>query len=468
MCGVVAMTVLDLSVVNVALPSIQAHLHAKPADLQWVVVIYGVVVAGFLLLGGRTGDLAGNRKVLVVGIGVLSAASLVGGLSGSLGLLIAARAGQGFGAALATPNALAILSRTFAEGSERNRALGIFGAAGGVAAIAGSVFGGLLVQGPGWQWVFFINVPLGGILASLVLARVPKDASRPRSARTDVGGALALTSGLIAITIGVHESVGTGWGSALALGPLLGGLGLLVVFVVVEANVASPLIPLATLRKPSLVFANLSAGLLWASFLGLIYEATLFTQQVLHYSPLEAGSATIPIAVLSLGISAKVAPRMITHLGAAKTFAIGMVTMSGGLLLLTRVPTGASFLIDIFPAFSIIGVGLGFAQVAIQIAAFSGVERDEAGLAGGAIETSREMGGALGLALLVSVALRGTTSHTEVFHRSVLAAAIFAAASAVVGIVLLRAAERPVHSAADDGQGNERGADSHSIRSRAA
>jgi EmrB/QacA subfamily drug resistance transporter len=468
MCGVVAMTVLDLSVVNVALPSIQAHLHAKPADLQWVVVIYGVVVAGFLLLGGRTGDLVGNRKVLLIGISVLATASLVGGLSGSLGLLITARAGQGFGAALATPNALAILSRTFAEGPERNRALGIFGAAGGVAAIAGSIFGGLLVQGPGWQWVFFINVPLGGLLAGLVFVRVPKDVSRPKSSRIDVGGALALTSGLIAATIGVHESIGTGWLSGQTLGPLLGGLGLLVVFVVVEANVASPLIPLATLRRPSLIFANLSAGLLWASFLGLIYEATLFTQQVLHYSPLEAGSATIPIAVLSLGISAKVAPKAITRFGAAKTLALGMAILAVGLLLLIRVPTGASYLVDIFPAFSIVGLGLGFAQVAVQIAAFAGVEHDEAGLAGGAIETSTEMGGALGLALLVSVALRGTSSGTEVFHRSVLAAAIFAAASAVVAIVLLRPAERALPMAASSGPGKDDGADPNSIGLRAA
>jgi MFS family permease len=442
MCGVVAMTVLDLSVVNVALPSIQASLHAKPADLQWVVVIYGVIVAGFLMLGGRTGDLVGHRKVLVTGIAVLGAASLVGGLSGTLDTLIAARAAQGFGAALAAPNALAIVSRTFAEGPARNRALGIFGAAGGTAAIAGSVFGGLLVQGPGWHWVFFLNVPLAALLVGLVLTRVQVDPPHTGRAKSDIGGAVTLTAGLIAATLGVHESTEAGWLSGQTLVPLVGGLGLLGAFVAVEAHVASPLIPLATLRKRSLLFANVAAGLLWASFLGLIYEATLFTQQVLHYSPLAAGSATIPIAVLSLGTSAKAAPKVITRIGAAKTLAIGMAVQGTGLLLLTRVPTDASYVVDIFPAFAIVGVGLGFAQVAMQIAAFSGVGKDEAGLAGGAIETSREMGGALGLALLVSVALRGTTNGTEVFHRSVLAAAIFAAASALVAIALLRPTER--------------------------
>jgi EmrB/QacA subfamily drug resistance transporter len=442
MCGVVAMTVVDLSVVNVALPSIQAGLHASAADLQWVVVIYGVVVAGFLMLGGRAGDLAGHRKVLVAGVAVLAAASLAGGLSGTLGWLIAARAGQGFGAALAAPNALAILSRTFAEGPERNRALGIFGAAGGTAAIAGSVLGGLLVQGPGWHWVFFLNVPLGAVLAGLVLARVPADALRPGRDGSDIGGAVTLTAGLIAATFGVHESIGAGWLSAQVLVPLLGGLGLLVVFVAIEARAAAPLIPLAMLRKPALLSANLAAALLWASFLGLIYEATLFTQQVLHYPPLAAGSATIPIAVLSLSISAKLAPKVITRIGAAKTLAFGMALLGAGMLLLTRVPAGASYPADIFPAFSVIGIGLGFAEVAIQIAAFTGVDDDEAGLAGGAVETSREIGGALGLALIVSIALGGTTNGTQAFHSSVLAAAIIAAAGALVASTLLRRTER--------------------------
>ncbi len=441
MCGVAAMAALDLSVVNVALPSIQSDLHAAPADLQWVVVIYGVVVAGFLMLGGRTGDLAGHRRVLATGIGVLVAASFVGGLSGTLGVLIPARAGQGLGAALAVPNALAILSRTFAEGPQRNRAIGLFGATAGTAAAAGSIFGGLLVQGPGWQWVFFLNVPLGVVLAGLVLARVPADEARSKRAKTDVLGAATLTAGLLAATLGEHESIGAGWLSARTLLPLLGGLGLLATFLVVEAHVASPLISLATLRKRSLLAANIAAALMWASFLGLIYEATLFTQQVLHYSPLAAGSATIPIAVLSLIISARVAPGLITRLGAANTLAIGMAGQAAGLLLLVRIPTDATYILDIAPAFSIIGVGVGFAQVAMQIAAFAGIDKDEAGLAGGAVETSREMGGALGLAVLVSVALAGTTNVTEAFHRSVLGAAIFAGASAIVAITLLRPTE---------------------------
>ncbi len=375
-------------------------------------------------------------------MGVLVAASFVAGVSGTLGVLIAARAGQGLGAALAAPNALAILSRTFPEGPERNRALGIFGAAGGTAAIAGSILGGILVQGPGWEWVFFINVPLGVPLAWLVLARTPRDADRPERTRTDVAGAATLTCGLLAVAFGVHQSIDAGWVSTPTLVPLLGGLALLAAFVAVESRVTAPLVPLPTLRKRSLLTANLAAGLLWASFLGLIYAATLFTQQELGYSPLAAGSSTIPIAVLSLGISVWAAPPLIDRIGAANTVAIGMTVQAVGLLLLVRVPSDATYPVDILPAYSIIGLGLGFAEVAVQIAAFAGVDHDEAGLAGGAIETSREMGGALGLAVLVSFALAGSTDGTEAFQRSVLGSAVLAGVSAVVAIVLLRPSER--------------------------
>jgi MFS family permease len=442
MCGVLAMTVIDLSVVNVALPSIQSHLHVSAGDLQWVVVAYGVFVAGFLLLGGRAGDLAGHRRILLAGIGVLALASLVAGLSGSLGVLVAARAGQGLGAALAAPNALGILSRTFAEGPGRNRALGIFGAAGGTAAIAGSVLGGLLVEKVGWQWVFFLNVPAGAALVAAALVWVPADAPGSGAVRSDTAGALTLTAGLIAVALGVHESAGEGWVAPQTLVPVLAGLGLLRAFLAIEARTAAPLIPPAALRTPSLRFANLVGALLWASFLSLIYEATLFAQQVLGYSPLAAGASTIPIAVLSLVGSARVAPAVIARIGAARTAALGMAFLAAGMLLLTRVPADGTFLGDLLPAYSVVGVGLGLAEVSVQIAAFAGVGDEEAGVAGGAIETSRELGGALGLALTVSFALAGSSGVTSAFHRGVLGAAVLAAASAVVAATWLRRAER--------------------------
>jgi len=440
LCGIVAMTVLDLSVVNVALPSIQRDLNVGSSDLQWVVVAYGVAVAGFLLVGGRLGDLLGHRRVLVIGVGVLMVASFAGGVSGTFGLLVAARAGQGLGAALAAPNALGILSRTFAEGPERNRALGILGAAAGTAAIGGSIAGGLLVQAAGWPWVFFLNVPLGATLIVLALTRIPPDAGRTDRTRLDPAGALTLTTGLATLAFGVHESVAGGWLSVHTIVPVLGGVALLAAFALIESHVRAPLIPLATLTRPTLAFANAAAGLLWASFLGLIYSATLFVQQVLHWSPLAAGASTVPIAVLSLGVSAVIAPRLITRIGAPPALALGMAIQALGLLLLLRVPAHAHYLSALAPAYSIVGIGLGLAQVAVQIAAFADVAADEAGLAGGALETAREMGGAVGLALLVSLAVGGATDLTDAFHRSMLGGAVFAGLGALVAGTLLHRA----------------------------
>lgn len=441
MCGVVVMTVIDLAIVNTALPSIQTDLGAEPADLQWVVVIYGIFVAGFLLLGGRMGDLAGHRRVLMGGVAILTAASLVGGLAGSLEVLIAARAAQGLGAALAAPNALAVLSNTFAEGPERNRAMGIFGAAGGSAAAFSAVLGGLLVQGPGWPWAFFINVPVGVVLFA-ALARMPAEAERPARARADATGAIALTLGMMAVAFGVHETIEYGWVSWQALFPLLGGLALLGGFVVHEGRASTPLIPLRTLRKPSLLWANVAAGLLWASFLGLIYQATLFMQQVQGYSPLASGAATLPIAFVSLFIAAQVAPGCVNRIGAAPTIGIGLLIMGAGMLLLSGVPEQADYLTDFVPGYTVIGLGLGLAEMATPLAALAGVREGESGLASGAVETARELGGSLGLALLVSIALGAAVDGTDAFHRSVIGAAICAAVGAVVALTLLRRASR--------------------------
>lgn len=442
MCGVVAMTVLDLSVVNVALPSIQEDLRADPADLQWVVVVYGVLVAGFLLLGGRLGDLIGHRRILGIGIAVLAAASVLAGLAGDLATLLAGRAGQGLGAALAAPNALAVLARTFPEGPDRNRALGIFGAAGGTAAIGGSLVGGLLVAGPGWEWVFFLNVPLGVALVVAVLTGVPADRTRPTRAHLDLGGAVGLTAGMVVLAVGVHESIDTGWLSAPTLALLATGLALLAAFVAIERRVRTPLIPPRALRKPALVLSAAAAALLWSSFLGLIYQATLFSQQVLGWSPLSAGASTIPIAVLSLVVSATVAPRLVPVLTAPTTLALGLLGMAAGFLLLARAPADAAFLVDVAPAYCVVGTGLGLAEVAVQIAAFTGTRDAESGLVGGVIETAREMGGALGLALLVAFAVGSTTDLTQAFHRSVVGAAVLALLGAVVAFVGLRRYER--------------------------
>jgi Major Facilitator Superfamily len=289
-----------------------------------------------------------------------------------------------------------------------------------------------------------LNVPVGIALAAAILARVPADAA-PTAAggsRADIAGAVALTAGLMAIAFGVHESIGHGWLAAATLGPILGGLALLAGFLLHESRSRRPLIPLATLRKPSLAFASLSAALLWACFLGLIYEATIFVQEVQGWAPLAASSSTIPIAVFSLAVSAFLAPRLMGRFGAAPTLAAGLVIMALGLAGLARVPDHVSYLADLALPYSVVGIGLGLAQVAVQIAAFAGISKDEAGLAGGALETSRELGGAIGLALLVSIALSGATSGTDAFHRATVAAAGFAVLGALIAATLLRRVEQ--------------------------
>jgi MFS family permease len=440
MCSVVAMTILDLSIVIVALASIQADLGASAADLQWVVVVYGLLLAGLLILGGRGGDILGHRRVLLAGICLLAGASFLAGISGSLPVLLIGRAGQGIGAAMATPNALAILTRAFAEGPERNRALGIFGAARGTAAVAGTVIGGLLVEGPGWQWAFFLNVPFGLAIAALIALGVPADEPRAKPASVDLAGAAALTVGLMAIVLALHESI-DGVLAAATLVPLALGLGLLAGFSRIEGRAAEPLIPPVLLRRPSLAFANLAAALLLAAFLGVIYQVTLFVQEVLGYSPLTAGASMLPVAVSSVLVSARAAPPLIARLGAAATIAIGASGLGLGSLLLVRASGDPYYLVELLPAYCLIGAGVGLGQVAVQIAAFAGVGHGEAGIAGGAIETASEMGGALGLATVVAVALGAGGDATGAFHHGVLAASALAGAGALVAGLLLRRTE---------------------------
>lgn len=431
------MAVVDLSVVNVALPRIQSGLRLGVSELQWVVVAYGLTIGGFLLLGGRAGDLGGHRRLLVAGLALLAGASVVTGLSHSFPVLVAGRAAQGLGAAFATPNALAILTGAFREGPERNRALGIFGAVGGTAAAAGSVIGGLLVTGAGWRWVFFINLPVGALLIAVVVLALPPDGREQRQGAIDLAGAIALTAGLMALVLGLHEGSAHGWDAAQTLGAFAVGGALLVVFVQIERRTEMPLVPLGSLRRPQLLRANVVSWLLWAGFLGFIYLATLFTQQQLHYSPLGAGAAGLVIAVVSLAVSARVAPRVLDRHGAGRTLVLGQVLLAVGLLLLLRVPRTASYWSDLAPAYAFIGLGIGFSQVAVQVAAFAGVPSEEAGLAGGLVETSSEFGGAFGVALVVSLSLASTRhSPLSAFHEGALICAVLALAAGAVALLL--------------------------------
>src|SRR5450755_3183749 len=295
-CAAQFMVVLDLVVVNVALPTMQRDLRLSSADLPWIVITYGLTFGGFLLLGGRAADLLGRRSVLAAGLAIFTAGSLGAGLAGSLVPLLAARAVQGLGAAMTAPAALSILTGTFAEGPARSKALGIFGGVAGSAACLGLVVSGVLVGGPGWRWIFLINVPIGIALAGFVLRCVPRG-ERPRRGSANVLGAVTVTPGMLGTVYAINTSAGHGWTSPTTLGVLAGGAAMLGLFVIVEQRVTAPLIPLSMFRLKTLTSANIVAGLVMGSFFGTGFQITLFLQQVLGYSPLRTGAAGVITAV---------------------------------------------------------------------------------------------------------------------------------------------------------------------------
>jgi EmrB/QacA subfamily drug resistance transporter len=454
-CGAQFMVVLDIAIVNVALFEIQRDLDVVQSDLQWVVITYGLTLGGFLLLGGRAADLLGRRRVLVAGLTLFTIASLAAGLAGSLWWLVGARAVQGFAAALTAPAALSILTSTFAEGAERNKALGIFGAVGGSAASVGVILSGALTSGPGWPWIFLLNVPVGIVLVTLVLVYVP--ASPPAATgKADIAGAATVTAGLMAIVYAINKSVDEGWTSGRTVGFIAAGLALLAAFLVIEGKVRSPLLPLDMLRRPTLIVAIVIAALTFGTFFSVIFQASLFMQQALGYSALETGVAYLAMAGTAFVVAGGVAARVVDRRGASTALVVGQLATAGGLLLLARVPADAHYWVDLFPGFVAIGLGIGFSAMAVQVAAFVGVENRVAGLAGGMVETAREVGGALGIAVVATIVVARTdallgggqtdrvTALTEGYQRGSLVAAGFAVAAAVVAGVFLRRAERRV------------------------
>jgi EmrB/QacA subfamily drug resistance transporter len=458
-CGAQFMVILDLAVVNVAIPSIQTDLGLSQADLQWVVITYGLTLGGFLLLGGRAADLFGRRNILVAGLTLFAAASLAAGLAGSLGLLVVSRALQGVGAAMASPAALSILAGTFAEGAARTKALGIFAAASGSAGSIGVIASGLLTAGPGWEWIFLINVPIGVALIALVLAFVPQP-PRPERGPADVLGAVSVTGGLIAIVYAINKSVDHGWTSSTTLGFLAVGVALLGLFILVEQRAPAPLVPLAMFRRATFTTANVVAALLFGSFFATIFQGTLFMQQALRYSAVDTGLAWLAATASSLVVAGAIAPRVVERFGAGTALVVGQLIVAAGLLHLSQAPADASYWADLFPGFLAFGLGLGFSVMAVQVAAFAGADDAVAGLVGGMVETAREVGGALGTAIVATVAIAradnvlagGGASRavalTEGFQRASLVAAGLSLASALAAGLLLRRAERRASAAA--------------------
>ena len=403
-CVAQFMVVLDIAIVNVALPSIQRDLHIGQSTLQWIVIAYGLMLGGFLLFGGRMADLLGRRRVLLAGLTLFSAASLLAGVAGSAGFLIGARALQGFGAALVPPAALSILAVTFKEGAERNRALGLYGATAGVSASVGVIASGLLTEGPGWRWVFFINVPVGVLLIAMAAIFLPADSpDRRGSKRFDVAGAVTVTGGLLLLVYALNRSTDYGWSSGSTLGLLAASIVMLSAFVRIEARSRSPLVPGAAVRNRTLVAANLSAFFLFGAFFAFIFLGSLLMQQVLGYSPTRTGVAWLATTVMSFFAAGIAGAKLVGVVGVRRLLVGGFTLLAIAALLLTRVPAGAHYATDLLPALILAGLAGGISAPAIQIGALSGVPHSMTGLAGGLVETLREIGGGVVVAVVATV-----------------------------------------------------------------
>jgi EmrB/QacA subfamily drug resistance transporter len=446
-CVAQFMVVLDVSIVNVALPSISADLGFTAASLAWVVNAYTLAFAGFLLLGGRAADLLGRREVFAGGLTLFALASLAGGLAHGELTLVAARAAQGLGGAIVAPATLSILTTGFPEGHERNRALGLWGAMGAIGGASGALLGGVLTETLSWRWILIINVPIGllGALAALRVVRAARPGGGTR--KFDLAGALSVTLGLLVLTYGIVESGEHGWGSARTLLTLAGGVALLALFLLVEGRLATrPLVPLRIFSSRPLSAANVVVFCLGGSVFAMWYFVSLYLQQVLGYSPIEAGLAFLPMP-LTIAACTRRATRMTGRHGAGPVLAAGMALIAAGMLLFARVDVDGGYASDVLMPALLCSAGIGFSFVPVTIAATAGVHRTEAGLASGLVNTSRQMGGSIGLALLAAVATQHSTGRaddvsrlvalTEGFQRAFALGAAIALAGALVSALVL-------------------------------
>jgi EmrB/QacA subfamily drug resistance transporter len=401
------MVVLDIAIVNVALPSIKIDLGFSQENLQWVISAYALFFGGFLLLGGRAADLLGRRRLFLAGVVLFTLASLLAGLAWSEGSLIAARSLQGLGAAVISPAALSILTTTFSEGRERNIALGVWGAVGGFGAAAGVLLGGVLTEALSWSWIFFVNVPVG--VAAFFLAPRLLQESRDTSVKSfDALGAVLVTAGLVSLVYAITQSGTYGWGSGPTIGVLAASAILLVGFVLWERRHAEPLMRFGILRTKTVAGANVGGFILGTATFSMFLMLTLYMQQVLGYSPMKTGVAYLAVAGSAILWSA-VAAQLVTRVGVKPVLVAGMIALTSGLVYFTQVSLHGSYLDDLLPGFLLVGVGLGFSFVPISIAALAGVSPAEAGLASGLFNTSQQIGGALGIAVLSTIATSRTS-----------------------------------------------------------
>src|SRR4051812_30862054 len=397
------MTVLDVSIVNVALPSIGKSLHFTEENLQWVITAYAITFGGFLLLGGRAADLLGRRRVFMVGVVVFTFASFLCGLAWSEGVLIGARAVQGLGAAIISPAALSIVMTIFPEGAERNKALGIWGALGGSGAAVGVLAGGILTKYLGWEWIFFVNVPVG-VLVAILAPRIVRESREAREHTQDYLGAITITAGLALLVYAVSEAPSHHWTSGWTISRLAVAAALLVAFVVVESRAKDPLMPFSIFRIRTVAGANAAGLLLGAVVFANFFLLTLYVQQVLQWSALKTGLtfiATAGTAILWAGL----AQALVTRIGAKTVMTVGFVAMIAAMVWYTQIPVDASYASDLLPGYLLVGFALPFTFIPVSIAALAGVEAHEAGLASGLINTAQQIGGAVGVAVASSVSL---------------------------------------------------------------
>jgi EmrB/QacA subfamily drug resistance transporter len=446
-CVAMFMTVLDVSIVNVALPSIKTSLDVSDKTLQWVITSYAITFGGFLLLGGRAADLLGRRRMFMSGIALFSAASLVCGLAGSMGVLIAARAVQGVGAAIISPATLSIITTTFDEGAERNKALGIWGAMAGSGAAAGVLFGGILTKYAGWEWIFFVNVPVGAIV--LLLTRTVVRESRIEGLHGfDAPGAVTVTSSLALLVYAISKAPDVGWASAQTILLLVAAAALLTAFIVIEHRSANPMMPFRIFRVGTVTGANICGFLLGGVIFANFFLLTLYVQQVLGYSALKAGltflataGTVIPVAGLSQAL--------VTRFGVRPVMTIGLGLLTAGMLWYAQIPVHGEFARNLLPGYLFVGIGIAFSFIPMSIAALAGVEAREAGLASGLINTTQQIGGAIGVAVVSTIAFTHmktllasghdpASAEVSGFRIAFWLLAVVAAAGAVAAFTLVR------------------------------
>jgi len=406
------MVVLDVAIVNVALPSIKTDLHFTEQSLQWVITAYAIMFGGVLLLGGRMADLLGRRRLFLAGVGLFTVSSLLAGFAWSESSLIAFRAAQGLGGALLAPAALSILTTMFAEGRERNIALGVWGAVSGSGAAAGVLLGGLLTSSLSWSWIFFINVPVGAALVAVTPLLLRESRADLGHRTFDFAGAATVTAGLMLLVYAMTRATEIGWSTGETIGLLAASAALIGSFVAIELRSKAPLLPMRIFRLRTLAGANVTAFLLGTSVFSQFFLGTLYMQQVLHYSALKTGVAYLPLT-LTIVVLATVAQSLVTRVGVRRVLPVGLVLAAGSLILLAQVPADGHYFFDLFPAFLLSAVGLAFTFVPMTIAALMGVEEADAGVASGLLNTTQQIGGAIGLATASTIATSFTSRYVD-------------------------------------------------------